>query len=344
MIRIRPLLGRARRAARRRFAPRPLILVYHRIAEEQIDPWRLCVSPTNFDRQLTTLRALKLRIVPVSELALGLKTKNLPRRTIAITFDDGYCDNLEAARPLLEKHEIPATLFATAGYIGRNEEFWWDALERVFLQPRSLPDVLELTVDGQIYRRKLGRDAELTASGALRWPDWKPFSKAPTLRHQLHDELWQIFVELPPDGRDRALSELLDWAGLGARARPSHRPLSDLELRQLRGDGLIEVGAHSMNHPALPALPTALQANELTKSKSRLEGLLGEPVTGFSYPQGRTSKETEQEVRRAGYIFACGSGGTSVPRRPDIYQLPRLSVGDWDTPRFRSFVEAHIAS
>jgi len=344
MGRIRPLLGRAKRAVRRRFVPRPLILVYHRVAEVQIDPWRLCVSPANFDRQLGRLRALRSRIVPVSELARGLAAKNAPRRAIAVTFDDGYCDNLEAARPLLEKYEIPATLFATAGYIGRGEEFWWDTLERVFLQPQSLPDVLELVVDGQTYHRELGAESELSESDALRWPDWKPFSEAPTVRHQLHDELWEMLVQLRPDERDRVIAALLDWAGIGAPARPSHRPLSETELLRLRGDGLIEIGAHSMNHPALPALPAPLQAHELTRSKSRLEELLGEPVIGFSYPQGRTSQETEEQVRRAGYAFACGSGGTSVPRRPDIYQLPRLSVGDWDETRFASFIEAHIAS
>ncbi len=341
---IRSMLGRAKRGFRRRFAPRPLILVYHRIAEESLDPWRLCVSPANFERHLGALRSLGCTVVHVSELARKLPSGQVPRRTIAVTFDDGYRDNLENARPLLEKYQAPATLFATAGYIGRSEEFWWDVLERVFLQPGSLPPILELDIDGQQYRRELGKTADLSATDAFRWSEWKPFREPPTIRHQIHDELWKMLVGKLPEERDRQVSLLLDWAGLGAHAREARRPLSEEELRQLRGDGLVQIGAHSMTHPALPSLPPPIQALELRESKSRLEELLGEPVLGFSYPQGRSSEETELQVRSAGYAFACGSTSAAMSRWTDLYQLPRLSIGDWDEAKFRSSVEAHIAA
>ena len=343
MAGVRPMIGRAKRGLRRRFAPRPLILMYHRVAEDGPDPWRLCVSPANFERQLGALRALNCTIVHVSELARNLAIGKVPRRTIAVTFDDGYRDNLEAARPLLEKYDSPATLFATAGYIGRSEEFWWDALERIFLQPGDLPPALELVIEGQIYQQKLEEAAKLSASDALRWREWKPFSEPPTARHRLHDELWRKLVDTRPEERDRIVFALLEWAGLDANARPSRAPLSEAELRQLRGDGLVQIGAHSMTHPALPSLPPPMQALELRASKSRLEEVLNEPVLGFSYPQGRSSTETQLQVRKAGYAFACGSASSSVPRRPDLYQLPRLAVRDWDAPRFKAFVEAHIA-
>jgi peptidoglycan/xylan/chitin deacetylase (PgdA/CDA1 family) len=344
MAAIRSALARVKRAFKRRFAGGALILVYHRVAEERLDPWRLCVSPANFGSHLKALRALGYEIVHVSDLARELAAGKSPRRTVAVTFDDGYRDNQLSARPLLEKYDVPATLFATAGYIGRDEEFWWDVLERIFLQPGSLPPILELDIDGQPYRRELGETAGLSAADAFRWPEWKPFREPPTIRHQIHDDLWKMLVGKLPEERDRQVSMLLDWAGLGAHAREARRPLSEAELRQLRGDGLVQIGAHSMTHPALPSLPPAIQAIELRKSKSRLEELLGGPVLGFSYPQGRSSEETELQVRSAGYAFACGSVSASVSRRADLYQLPRLSIGDWDETKFTSFVEAHIAA
>ncbi len=344
MASVRSTLGRVKRAFRRRFAPGALILVYHRVAEEQLDPWRLCVSPSKFEAHLRALRALRYKIVHVSALARELDAGKLPGRTVALTFDDGYRDNLLSARPLLEKYNAPATLFATAGYIGCDEEFWWDALERIFLQPGSLPPTLELIIDGQTYRRELGDSAALSIVDAFRRPDWRPFRDPPTLRHEVHDELWQILVAKRPEERDRLIATLLDWAGLDRNGRSARRPLSEGELKQLRGDGLVEIGAHSMTHPALPSLPAPLQALELSKSKARLEELLDEPVLGFSYPQGRSSKETELQVRRAGYAFACGSVAGAVSRRADLYQLPRLSIGDWDEAKFTSFVEAHIAA
>ena len=48
---------------------------------------------------------------------------------MVITFDDGYRDNLLVAKPLLEQHGLPATVFVTTGYVGPGRDFWWDELE-----------------------------------------------------------------------------------------------------------------------------------------------------------------------------------------------------------------------
>ncbi len=65
----------------------------------------------------------------MAQLVRGLATGNLPARTVAITFDDGYADNLSTALPLLERYEIPASCFVVSGTLGR--EFWWDEAVRL---------------------------------------------------------------------------------------------------------------------------------------------------------------------------------------------------------------------
>jgi peptidoglycan/xylan/chitin deacetylase (PgdA/CDA1 family) len=60
-----------------------------------------------------------------------LRDGKLPARTVVVTFDDGYRDNFVNAKPLLEKHDVPATLFLTSGYIESSRGFWWDEMERV---------------------------------------------------------------------------------------------------------------------------------------------------------------------------------------------------------------------
>lgn len=126
--RLRALLRRGRSLVRRiSSAPgaAPVILLYHRIAEPRSDPWGLCVSPERFRAQLAMLVAER-RVLPLDELVSRLAAGDAPRFATAITFDDGYADNLEAAAPLLEEAGLPATLFVTSGAIGSGEPFMWD--------------------------------------------------------------------------------------------------------------------------------------------------------------------------------------------------------------------------
>jgi peptidoglycan/xylan/chitin deacetylase (PgdA/CDA1 family) len=110
--------------------PRAAILLYHRVASVSSDPWRLAVPPDLFERQLGVIAA-RFRPLPLRELVAGLRAGELPNRAVSLTFDDGYRDNLLAAKPLLERHGVPATVFVISGYIDSERDFWWDVLGRV---------------------------------------------------------------------------------------------------------------------------------------------------------------------------------------------------------------------
>jgi peptidoglycan/xylan/chitin deacetylase (PgdA/CDA1 family) len=106
------------------------ILLYHRVARLESDPQQLAVDPERFDAQLTALRATCTPVALVDVPGL-LRARRLPKRPVAVTFDDGYRDNLVTAKPLLERHGVPATVFVASGYVGSGREFWWDELERL---------------------------------------------------------------------------------------------------------------------------------------------------------------------------------------------------------------------
>ena len=129
-------LGQAARWLRSRFANGVLTLGYHRIAQVARDPYSTCVAPQHFEQHLAVLRQ---RACPISlgELVSGLERGKLPRRAVVLTFDDGYAETLSQAKPLLKHYQVPATVFVTTGYLGR--EFWWDELDRIVWSPAVLP-------------------------------------------------------------------------------------------------------------------------------------------------------------------------------------------------------------
>ena len=126
--RLKAGIRRATRWARR---PRPAILMYHRIGQETFDPWGLAVEPDRFAAQIAWLAANRT-VLPLTEFARLHQERSLARDAIALTFDDGYASVLDAV-PLLEKHELNATVFLPAELIERGGEFWWDELSHIVL-------------------------------------------------------------------------------------------------------------------------------------------------------------------------------------------------------------------
>ena len=139
------------------------------------------------------------------------------------------------------------------------------------------------------------------------------------------------------------LGELHRWAGAEPASRLSHRTLSYEEVVALSKGGLIEVGAHTVTHQALSALPAASQRDEILESKTRLEKILRRPVTSFAYPYGKQdhyTPETVNIVREAGFTCACSNFAGLVEQSTDPFQLPRIPVVDWSGEEFANMLSS----
>ncbi len=313
-----------------------LILLYHRVARLNTDPWGLAVTPRRFTEHLEVLRQYA-RPIRLRQLSRALVNGKLPDRSVVVTFDDGYVDNLQNAKPLLKRYDVPATVFVTAGLIGEEREFWWDELDRLLLQPGTLPARLSLDVKGESYQWELGEAAHYSEDDFQRYRRWRAYTKAPGPRHRLYRSLWELLNPLPEDEQRNVLDELQTWAGAESAGRSTHRSLSLEEVAALARGKLIEVGAHTMTHPALSALPVASQREEIQRSKARLEDILGQPVTSFAYPYGKRehyTPETVGIVREQGFACACSNFPGTVDRSTDPFRLPRVVVDNWKGEMF----------
>ncbi len=318
-----------------------VILMYHQIDDVAIDPWGLCVTPQRFAEQLQVLQA---HARPISLQQLVQSQGKLDRRAVAITFDDGYANNLHQAKPLLEQYNLPATVFVTTGYLGCERgnasgnapaparEFWWDELAQLLLQPGKLPDRLILADHSQ--RWDLGTAAEYSPAAYQRDRHQRAWQALPGSRLHFYHLIWQWLQPLDHGDRQAALDQIAGWCGIVPQLRPSHRPLTTAELVDLARGPLIEIGAHTITHPQLSTQTPTVQQSEIQRSKADLETLLQRPITSFSYPFGDRTDTTGQLAQAAGLSCACTTVESSVWRRSHRWQLPRMGVQNWQGKEF----------
>lgn len=293
---------------RHQYGARALVLGYHRIAEPEVDPLGLCVSPDHFAEHLDVLRRygepIRLDLLPHA-----LERRGPARESVCVTLDDGYADNLRYAAPLLQRYDVPATVFVVSGQHALNREFWWDELGRILLQPQALPAAPPPPALGIPVGSARALQHDRTA-----------------LFRTIHDSLYN----LPASDRDTLLEQLRLWVDVPLAVRPTHATLSPSELQLLTEGDLIEVGAHTVTHPLLDRLAEKEQRMEIKESKRQLEDVLDRDVTSFAYPHGRFAPQTPALVAEAGFARACTVVPGATWQKSDPWQLPRLLVSDTD--------------
>jgi len=314
-----------------------LVLLYHRVANIPTDPHLLSVSPDNFSQQMEILRR-NWNPISLRELNSGLKSQRLPRRAVLVTFDDGYADNFHNAKPVLKRYEIPALVHVIAGCVGAEREFWWDELEKIFLQPGSLPKELEFRVNGTETRWTLGESAVVYSEQDYQThAGWSYGKKMPTERHALYVDLYNVIRPLSSHQQDEMLKMLRVWSGCTAAKTKSNLPMTAREVRELRQDNLIDVGAHTISHPVLSTLPLNSQRHEIGESRKLLQEIADQPITGFAYPYGGNrdyTQETVDIVRDAGFETAFSAVSGRVRKESEAFTLPRNWVRNWNGEQF----------
>ena len=301
-----------------------VILCYHRVARLARDPFALAVEPERFAEHLAVIA--RRRPVALSALAAEVRAGAVAPAGVAVTFDDGYVDNLRAAKPLLERTGVPATVFIATGATGSSSPFWWEELEELLLPEggaaRDAP--LELRVDGA------------RASWTIGTPD-------------AAFEVWAWLRTRSPRAIDAGMDQVRAWAG-AAPAGPTQerRVMTREELRELVAGGLVACGAHTRTHPVLAAHPAAVQRAEIAGSREDLEAWLGTPVAAFAYPFGRRVIEyraaTVRVVRRLGFACAVTTDPGHVTARSPLHELPRhvVPVG-LDGDAFEQWLDQRLA-
>lgn len=94
-------------------APNIPVLMYHHVSPS---PGSLTTSPENFERQIAWLAKSGWKTLGADEFSHYLAHGDAPRKSIVLTFDDGYLDNWVYAHPVLERHGMKALMFLVSGW------------------------------------------------------------------------------------------------------------------------------------------------------------------------------------------------------------------------------------
>jgi peptidoglycan/xylan/chitin deacetylase (PgdA/CDA1 family) len=306
-------------ALSRWYRGRSTSLLYHRISPELAEGAttrtsafhpNLCleVAADRFTEQMRELHD-NHHCIPLPQAVDELRDGGDHPPSVTVTFDDGYRDNLRVALPILEKYEIPATIYLTTGLIDRTALLWWEELELVLQDA----DNLVFWWAGREWYFPLRTTAA----------KWAAFS-----------QLANLFKPAPIDVQ----AELMQ--SIRTPTSPSYgydeHILSWDEVRALDRHPLITLAAHTVNHPQLRDLHEAAAAREMRQSRERLEQELGHPVPYFAYPFGGAAEAGRREFRLCeaeGFEFAVTtrSGHWHDGHREHLFALPRIMVEYFDT-------------
>lgn len=283
-----------------------VLIAYHSINEYREDRIRVTniVRPTIFEAQVQYL-ASTANIITLKEYLDHIEErKPILNKSVVVTFDDGYKDNLTIALPILQKYGVPATFFIATGYIGTGKVKWEDELSCVIR--RSKKESISISLPTGNFPFDISSDKAKFQAIDYLVKVLSTFSQAD--RHQVLDQV-KGQSDVKCDGQTGVM---MSWD----------------DVRQLANTPGFSIGSHTITHQRLTRISPDDVAFEITSSKVNLENEIGAPVALFAYPNGEFNQDVISAVQRAGYSCAVTIEYGKNDIKSDPYRLKRVLVPD----------------
>ncbi len=273
------------------------VLLYHRVIDLKYDPQQLCVSPQRFSEQLSFLKKT-YTFLSIDEFHDILhNNKAFPKKSLLITFDDGYADNYYNALPVLEQLNLPAVFYISTKSINTSDLMWWDELDLIFQKQKDVSSLLKkhnLTEAESLYKYYL---VKCKTAASL-------------------------------EERNSLLNEIRSIAELTESDKQNHKFLTTQELKKLGASKLVTIGAHTVNHLSLAHINDADKKQEIENSVKALS-ILGAKIEHFSYPYGEKSNYDEKSIQICKDLGLKSSSANYlgyVTKGSDLFSFPRFVV------------------
>lgn len=275
------------------------VLCFHRVLAAP-DPFRRdCPTSTQF-RQLLTFYKKFSTILSLEDGLNAVLSERRPGLFTAVTFDDGYKDNIDVALPILSEAGIRPTIFIASRFLNG---------------PMMFNDI----VDESIRTTNLN---EICIDDLLD----SPLSlKTIELRIIAAELLNRKIKYLPPVERDRYAEKIAVVSGFNTRTALT---LTESELQRADTQAF-DLGGHSHNHLIATTVSEAAFKEDIGKNKLYLENLVQKSLHCFAYPNGTPGRDFlpvhEKIVRDIGYRYGFSAEKELILPRSNRFALPRFT-------------------
>ena len=284
------------------------VLIFHRVLPEQDPLFPSELHAARFEG-LMYMVAGAFNVLPLDQALNRLAQGTLPRRSLAISFDDGYADNHDIAFPILKRFGLSATVFVSTGFLGGGRMWNDTVIESIRRTRQTTLDMAEFGLGQVAVETAAQRRAAISA-------------------------LLPLVKYSAPEAR-RAMLERIQ-ALAGRPELPSDFMMTPEQVVNMHKGGM-GIGAHTVNHPILATLPDAEARAELANSRSQLQAMIDAPVTLFAYPNGRPGKDYDRRhvemARELGFAAALSTIPAVAQGGADLFQVPRYTP--WDVGDLR---------
>lgn len=231
---------------------------------------------------------------------------SLPKLSFAVTFDDGFENNLSVATPILEQLSVPATIYITTKFVDENYMSWIDRIEWAV----DTTEVREFVLP---WSGKVSIQTPIEKIQVLEEIRDKVKSSLNINPHNLADQIQKTLNVATTFSLDDQLNKKLSWE----------------QVHLLDLHGLITIGAHTYSHQILSHLDKQSLHYEITKSINTIQKYTQKKVHHFSYPEGLLHHFTPRCVAalKSAGILICP---TAIPgvndNLTDLFYLNRIQV------------------
>jgi len=263
------------------------VLTYHRILEQANPYYSHCIPAPLFEAQARMFSRF-CAVLSLDEIVARLERgQDLPRRCIALTFDDGYRDTATLAAPILARYQLPATVYVAVDAVERGT-LWPDLLRYALRQTIAHSLELDTLRDGGTQRFDLSTPKERVTTVYRLGARMKRLPNAQRL--QVVQEVSAKLLGTVPERVAHGPAPMLSWD----------------DIRSLQRQG-ITIGAHTISHPILSRMSEHDAWHEIMASRQILQQKLGVNIRHFAYPNGQAedfSPTIMDMVEQAGFVTA----------------------------------------